>query len=338
MLDADGQLIYVGKSKSLKDRLLTYFTARSTDTKAGRIAGSARRLLWEPAPHEFAALLRELELIRRWLPKFNVKGKPGRHRRGYVAVGRGPAACAYLAEKPSPRDRLLLGPLWPGSDLQRMIRRVNDCFQLRDCPDRVPIVFSDQQELFAQAREAQCLRHAMGTCLGPCASLCSARQYADRVRAARAFLSGSDLAVLDRLEKAMRRAAAAEQFEKAAALRDAWQDLTALRDLLEQLKTVRQTYSFAYPLPSYRKGESWYLVHRGQVVSVVDPPRSRRASQRCLRTLDEVYHDGPRSLVQTTPDDHDIVLLVSLWFRSHPEELGRTIPPQHARDRCEIAV
>lgn len=335
MVDADGRLIYVGKSKSLRDRLVTYFSSQSVESKAGRIAAYTKRLLWEPAPHEFSALVRELELIRRWLPRFNVRGRPGRIRRAYVGLGRDPAACVYLAEKPSKRDRLLVGPLWPSSALRHMIQRVNDCFQLRDCPDRVPIRFADQRQMFTEPSEPRCLRMPMGTCLGPCAGACSSRQYSDRVRAARDFLQGTSQAVLTRLQRAMRQAAAAEQFERAAALRDAWQELTGLHEMLEQLRTVRRTYSFIYPLPGYRGGEAWHLIHRGQIVAVDAAPKSRRTAAGCLRSLESVYSEGPRTIWQTTPDDPDLILIVSMWFKAHPEELERTLTPEAARLRCE---
>src|SRR5438270_658987 len=73
MIDATGRLIYVGKAKALRVRLLSYFRSKSRDPKAGRILSLTRSLVWEPCLHELAALVRELELIRRWRPHFNVR-------------------------------------------------------------------------------------------------------------------------------------------------------------------------------------------------------------------------------------------------------------------------
>ncbi len=77
MVDREGELIYVGQSKSLRNRLVSYF-AGSAPSKAQRIIAHTHRLVWETAPDELAALLRELELIRRWRPRFNVRGQPNR--------------------------------------------------------------------------------------------------------------------------------------------------------------------------------------------------------------------------------------------------------------------
>ena len=68
MLDRDERLIYVGKSKSLRNRLLSYFNPAVAEEKAGRIITAAERIVWEESSSEFAALLREQQLIRRWTP------------------------------------------------------------------------------------------------------------------------------------------------------------------------------------------------------------------------------------------------------------------------------
>ena len=85
MVDAAGQLMYIGKAKCLRARLLSYFRPQSRDPKAGRILAHTGTIVWEHAPSEFAALLRELELIRRWRPPFNVQGQPRRGRRSAAA-------------------------------------------------------------------------------------------------------------------------------------------------------------------------------------------------------------------------------------------------------------
>src|SRR5262249_18819602 len=91
MLDRHGGLVYVGKAKWLRARLLSYFRPRSRDAKAGRIVSHTAGIVWEICGNEFGALLRELELIRRWRPRFNVHGQPDYRRPTYLCVGRPPA-------------------------------------------------------------------------------------------------------------------------------------------------------------------------------------------------------------------------------------------------------
>ena len=173
MLDGRGRLVYVGKAKSLRSRLLSYFRVNSRDPKAGKILDHTRVLLWEQAGDEFAALLRELELIQRFGPRFNVLGRPGLQRYHYVCLGKSPAPYAYVASRPTGKELGAYGPLvsrWRSDDA---VRRINDWFKLRDCPQTVPMAFSDQADLFPLDRAPKCLRLELGTCRGPCAGACS---------------------------------------------------------------------------------------------------------------------------------------------------------------------
>ncbi len=334
MVDAEGELIYVGKSKRLRDRLLSYCSGSREPSKARRIIRRTVRLVWERAPSEFAALVRELELIRRWRPRYNVRGQPRRLRRAYVGLGRGPAPHAYLTARPSKRDDVLFGPIRGGRRFRRAVQLVNDCFQLRDCSGRVPVAFADQLELFDAERAARCLRYDFGTCLGPCAGACSRGEYAGRVHAARDFLRGCDGAVLRELEQAMRAAAAAEQFERAAALRDTWEDLQALREQIARLEETRRRYSFVYRMPGYAGGQTWCLIRHGRVVGATRAPRSRKAAKKCLEVIEPVFAVNGSHVEGQMPEDLDMVHLVGGWFRQNPQELQRVLTPQDARALC----
>ena len=111
MVSRKGELIYVGKAKCLRARLLSYFRRKSRDAKAGRILDRTRAIVWEYVPSEFAALLRELELIRRWRPCLNVQGQPGRRRPIYLCLGRQPAPHAFLTRDPPSGALAAFGPI-----------------------------------------------------------------------------------------------------------------------------------------------------------------------------------------------------------------------------------
>jgi len=333
MLGPDRELIYVGQSKSLRNRLLSYFTGEPASAKVGRIVEAAGSLVWESARHEFTALLRELELIRRWQPRFNVRGHPARTRRAYLCVGRGPAAQAYLSIRPSVHTGWTFGPVPAGRQYRRSVRRLNDCFGLRDCRRRLRTRFSDQRELFSQGREARCLRGAVGTCLAPCATACSQAEYGDRVEAVVDFLAGRDPAVLDRVQKEMRLAADLRRFELAARLRDAHEDLTRLSTFLQRLREAHG-YSFVYPVGGHGGRENWYLIQAGRIMAVERGPRRWKASPACVKALDAVFPRDRRSGPPTGLEDLDGVLLVARWFRTHPGELETVLSPEAARRRC----
>jgi len=93
-LDRNHQLCYVGKSKALRKRLLSYFAKTPADPKMGRIVRHSQRIVWEPVSHELLALIREQELINRWRPDFNKQGQPTRRQPAFLCVG-DRADCRY---------------------------------------------------------------------------------------------------------------------------------------------------------------------------------------------------------------------------------------------------
>jgi excinuclease ABC subunit C len=335
MIDAKGELIYVGKAKNLRARLLSYFRRRSRDPKAGRILKRTRTLVWEIAPNEFAALLRELELIQRWQPRFNVQGQPSHRRRVYVCVGRRPAATIFLAKQP-PRTALAgFGPVPAGFKAREALRRLTDWFRLRDCPQSQEMTFADQPELFALPLTPGCIRHEIGNCLGPCAAACSRDDYAAQVQAVLAFLDGQKDAPLDVLEGEMIAAAAKLDFERAAALRDKLDSLTWLSEHLRRVREASR-HSFVYPVRGHEETELWYLIHEGYVRAVVPSPcneSSGRAASKCLR---KVY--GGRATASGPPRAGEIdgVLLVAAWFRRRTEERRSALEPAAALERCRL--
>ena len=334
MLDEQGQLIYVGKAKSLRARLLSYFRPRSRDRKAGVIVGQTRALAWEPGTSEFAALLRELELIRRWRPRFNVQGQPARRRRVYVCVGRQPAPYVFLASRPPGTTVALFGPIPAGTKSREAVRRVNDWYRLRDCPQAQEMVFAEQRELFPVLRTPGCLRHDLGTCLGPCAAACSRQDYKAHVGYAIDFLRGQDRGPLDTLRREMAEAAAATAFERTAALRDKLDLLVWLDEHLDRLRQAAR-HSFVYPVRGHNGSELWYVIQGGRVRSIVPRPHDEPTRQRAELALAQVYQrtndTGARPL---TLEEIDGVLLVTAWFRRHHGERQRVLTPADAIALC----
>ena len=131
----------------------------------------------------------------------------------------------------------------------------------------------------------------------------------------------------------MHAAAAAMQFERAAALRDR---LDSLRWLSEHLARVREAaqHSFVYPVASEGGPETWYLIRRGHVRAAVPAPDGAAGRAAVAVALEAVYTQasdlpGPPGL-----DEIDGVLLVAAWFRRHPEERQRTRPAEDALGSC----
>jgi excinuclease ABC subunit C len=333
MIDAKGRIVYVGKAKSLRCRLLSYFRENSRDPKAERILRHTRVLVWEQAADEFAALLRELELIQRLVPRFNVLGRPGLQRHHYLCVGKSPAPYVYVATTPSGKELGSYGPLVARHRSEDAARRLNDWFKLRDCPQTVPLGFADQPDLFPVERGPKCLRFEIGTCRGPCVGACTRKEYGEGVRAAKAFLDGRDRTILRKLRSLMEAAAAGFEFEKAMAMRDRLAALEWVDDRLALLRRARDKNSFVYPLAGHDARERWYLIHRGQVRAVATPPTTDPERRRVAELIDRTFADT------RTPDvlsggAVDSVLLVAAWFRKNAVEKAKLLTRADALGRC----
>lgn len=334
MIDAEGQLIYVGKSKQLRSRLVSYFHSRSSPEKADRIVEHASKIVWQCMPDEFAALLRELELIHRWRPRLNVQGQPGRMRRMVLCIGRGPAPRVFLTADPNGNETARFGPIRGGRITRRAVQRLNDEVGLRDCSISTPIVFSEQQRLFAVPDSPRCIRFDLGNCLAPCAARCKTIDYEHAVQLASDFLAGRSTGLQEKLGQEMAEAVRRRQYERAATLRDARAELDWLCDHLQRLRDIRGRDQFIYALSEEPGRETWYCFSGGQVVEAVSAPRNGRTAACRLRLLKRVY--GRERAFFGTPlfENLDVSALAASWFRKRGRELEETLLPQQALKIC----
>ena len=325
MLDRRGRVVYVGKAKSLRARLMSYFRVNSRDPKAGRILEHTRTLVWEQTADEFAALLRELELIRRFRPRFNVLGQPGSRRYLYLCLGGGPAPFAYLSQQPTGKELGRYGPLVGRGRAAEACRRVNDYFRLRDCTGTVSLLFADQPALFGEPAAAKCLRFDINTCSGPCAGGCTRKGYAAQVRAAKSFLDGRSEAPLKELTAGMTAAATALKFEQATAARDRLQVLQWLHDRLLFLAGARRGGSFVYPLAGPDGRTVWYVIHRGEVWAALRPPATDDEKATTAATIGQIFASPTAGAGGVTDRTIDSLLLVTAWFRKHRGEKDKLL-------------
>ncbi len=330
ILDRTGELIYVGKSKSLRHRLLSYFQSSSNQEKSGRIIEAARGVQWETQPSEFAALLREQHLIRRFRPRWNVQGIPGRQRPQYLCLGRSPAVYFFTATKP-PKDLLAIeGPFYGAGRVNRAVDALNYFFKLRDCSQRTPFYFADQLSLFDAERRPKCLRYETGTCLGPCAAACTRVAYDAQVNAAQSFLDGFNDEPLVAIKDAMEAASANQQYELAARRLEDYEALDYLYRKLNYLAEVRRGYSFIYPVQGYDHCHTWYLIRAGEVADAMAAPRCEKTYAAAKKQLKQWELQTRNTLDRGHGRYSHTLNLVASWFRNHREELNRTFAPQRA--------
>ncbi|MGL5097027.1 MAG: GIY-YIG nuclease family protein, partial [Planctomycetia bacterium] len=294
MLDPKGAVLYVGKAKRLRYRLLSYFHTAKQDAKARRIVKRTASVVWEQCPDEFGALLRELELIRRIRPPFNVQGLPGRTRRAYLCLGRTPAPYLFLSPEAPAGALAVLGPIRAGERTREAVRKVNDFFRLRDCPQKTPLAYADQGRLFPIVHGAHCLRYELGTCTGPCIAAPTRAEYMRQVKGAKEFLAGRSLAPLESVTAAMKEAVRELRFELAAVHRDVLALFNGLLLQLGRLHAARNEYAFLYPTADAAGGETWYFVRGGRVFAGLPAPTDPGGAARVAAMIDDVFPDEAR--------------------------------------------
>ena len=227
MMSPGGEVIYVGKSKRVRSRLLSYFRGAYPEHKGARILREADRIAWDYTPNEFDALVQELRLIKQYRPRFNVALKRDAHNYAFIKVTRGPAPKLSVVRSAGSDDGgAYYGPFLGAMRVGEALRELNDALGLRDCALDTPVRFSDQVEIFTPPpRTPGCIRHEIHKCLGPCIGACSEHQYAGRVALARAFFEGTNDGPLASLTTEMQQASDRLEYERAARLRDKLQRL-----------------------------------------------------------------------------------------------------------------
>ena len=326
MLGSRGEVVYVGKSKSLRSRLLSYFRCQRGE-KGHRILGEAQGLEWEYQPSEFAALLRELELIKRFRPRLNVQHKRD-GRWSFLKLAPGAAPRLYVVQTVSDDAAGYYGPFRGGKRVSEAVRELNDALGLRDCPQGTPMRFADQPDLFSFEHTPRCHRMELRLCLGPCAGGCSQEQYRARVAMARAFLDGQADEPLRRLQERMQAAAERMEYELAGSLRNRLHRLENLRDEFAELREALDGLTFLYHVPGAAEGEDRvYLVRRGTVRCVVPRPASAAERRRLERLCDEHFGRPEPGGALVSRHQVDEILLIARWFRANPAEMERTAPP-----------
>jgi excinuclease ABC subunit C len=325
MVDATGRILYVGKAKALRTRLLSYFRARYPEDKAARILHAASDIRFDPAPSEFAAALAELRLIREHRPPFNVAMNRNR-RFGFLVLTDEPAPRLLVTAAPERHRGRVYGPLPSPMRLREAVRVLADLLALRDCRADLPMHYAEQSDLFAEPRRAACPRFDFGTCLAPCAGRVTQWAYRERAELAAAFCEGRSVQPIDRIVREMTARSDDGDFERALHWRTKFEALEWLIAAMARTRATEETLTFVYRDAGDRGDARAHLIIAGEVrASYPDPvtPLEREAFSAVVREERERPRPAPGRVDPALLHQR---LLVMSWFRNRPDAWRRTQP------------
>ena len=209
MIAADGEVLYVGKARSLRSRVAAYTQPTRLATRLMRMVSATRTMEFAVTDSEAEALLLENNLIKRFRPRFNVLLRDDKSF-PYIVIRRD-TEWPQLAKHRGTREpgNEYFGPFASATAVNRTLYALQRAFPLRSCSDGV---FS--------TRTRPCLQYQIKRCTAPCVGRIDKPEYDGIVREVRDFLGGRNREVQQALSQRMEQVSANLEFEQAAVLRD----------------------------------------------------------------------------------------------------------------------
>jgi excinuclease ABC subunit C len=334
MIDARGDVLYVGKAKNVKNRVRAYARPAGLDTRIERMIAATRALEFVVTRTETEALLLEANLIKRLRPRFNVLLRDDKSF-PYILITSDHWAPQILKHRGArTRPGEYFGPFASVWAVNRTINALQRAFLLRSCSDP-----------FFESRTRPCLLHQIKRCSAPCTNEIDFGEYAVLVREANAFLSGRSKAVKDELAAEMEKASQALDFERAAVYRDRLSALSAIqahqgvnpRGVEEaDVFAIHQQGGFAcVEVFFFRTGQNW-----GNRAYFPKADRSLAAGEILAAFVAQFYDDKPcPRLILISHDIEDRELLAEALGTKSGHKIEVSVPRRgEKKDLVEHAL
>ncbi|MBX7232560.1 MAG: excinuclease ABC subunit UvrC [Bdellovibrionales bacterium] len=218
MKNDKAKVIYVGKAKSLRVRVRSYFHDHNEQSlKTKFLVSHIHHIEYILTKTEVEAFLLEASLIKKFRPRYNIRLKDDKSYPYIKCSKSDDFPRFYVARKVQSDGSIYFGPYTSGMAVRQTIRFLNQTFKIRDCTD-----------VFMKSRTRPCLTHQIGRCDAPCVNLVHKDEYEFQLNLALSFLKGQNQQVIKNLKAQMKLAAQEERFESAAKWRDNLQAVQAI--------------------------------------------------------------------------------------------------------------
>lgn len=225
--DEEGKIIYVGKAKSLKNRVKSYFQSGVEHPRTQALVSRIKDFEVLVTDSEMEALILESNLIKEHKPRYNVNLKDDK-RYPYVKVTVDePFPRILVVRRPKKDKAKYFGPYTNAKGMRQSLRLLRKLFPVRSCNHVLP----------AKRKIRVCLDFHIKRCQGPCEGLVSEKEYREMINTVLLFLAGKNKVLIEELKRRMSRLAEEENFEEAARVRD---QLKAVESMMQRQKVVER--------------------------------------------------------------------------------------------------
>jgi excinuclease ABC subunit C len=343
--NAAGETLYVGKARSLRDRVRSYLGAYGTSPRHDALLDEAARVDVIVTDSVMEALALENNLIKQRYPRYNILLRDDKNypylqlttteRFPRVVVARG-------VEK---NGDYFAGPFLPAKLARRTMGLTHKVFGIRSC-----------NEVITGFRARPCLEYDIGRCLAPCvASICNEERYAVAVADTRLFLEGRNEELADQLRERMRVAAETERYEEAAQLRDAIHTVEAVGERQQKMATagLNDRDVLGVKLGTQGAVVQVFVFRGGRVIERFElqtsagehpagagfSPGETPEAEFLEIALQQLYADNvppPEIHVPLEPNDRDVL---DAWLSARAGRKVRIVVPQRGdkKDMVELA-
>ena len=243
--NAEGEVIYVGKAKILKRRVMSYFSRKHDSVKVNILVSQIDRMEYIITNTEVEALILESHLIKKYKPKYNILLKDDKKYPYFLITDEDfPRITIVRKKNLNPEKGHYYGPYTDIRAMHATLDFLKKIFPLKQC--KTP-----------KFKDRPCLYYHIGRCMAPCQNKVSSEEYKNIVKQAELFLSGKQSELMKQLKEQMQKYSDSLQFEKAAKLRDSYNDLAKT---LEKQKVVYENTKLNEDVISFLADEGIFAI------------------------------------------------------------------------------
>jgi excinuclease ABC subunit C len=328
--NAEGDTIYVGKARALRDRVRNYLGAYGSDPKTDALLDEVVRLDIIVTDSVVEALALENNLIKQRTPKYNILLRDDKNYPYLQLTTNEPFPRVLVARRVERDGSFYAGPFLPAHFARKTMALTHRLFGIRSC-----------NEVITGKRARPCLEYDIKRCIAPCVdTICSAEDYARAVNVTQLFLEGKNDELTKTLRARMLNAAEGERFEEAAQLRDAMRTVQTLHDRQQKMATAELGHRDVFGLKRGPVGVviQVFQVRRGRVVERIelgtDEAIVGASEGEVLEAAIQQFYDlrgaPPEVHVPAEPDEREAL---ESWLSERVGHRVKIIVPQRGEKR-----